>query len=319
MSNKSIEATTSRSAFGQIARMTIFPALALVMTLGLITTGAHGQKQSERRNTTTAARGGGGGGGGNPTPTPTPVPPNPLPTTAPAPGVILRESFGLADLWRPTGDKGKMKETYLHTPLNTFWLEYPGNKNTQWIAPVEGQTWRLCGASVNPYEMFSPIQMTYSNGCVASEWFDAPTQNPTALQPFRSPAGAYEITLNGYPAPIAGKYLALGLTGTATTYSNLENSGSIVLFLRPAPPYMNYTVLYELRAGGANGTLLASGETYFDGWNQMKLRYDQVTQTVSANVNGTELGSFVQPIAAPKYVGFEGVAIADNFVIQTLN
>lgn len=263
--------------------------------------------------------GGGGGGGGTPSPTPTPTPVNPLPTTAPAPGVILRESFGPAELWRPTGGKGTMKETYTHTPISSYWLEYPGSKDTQWIAPAEGQTWRFCAASDNPYEMFSPLQMTYANGCVASEWFDEPTVNPTALQNFVQPSTAYELTLNGWPAPIPGKYLALGLTNNGATYSNLENTGSLVLFLKPAPPYMNYTILYELRAGGLNGTLLASGETYFEGWNQMKLRYDPVTQTVSGSVNGTEFGSFVQPIDAPRYVGFEGIAIADNFVVTVLN
>ena len=51
----------------------------------------------------------------------------------------------------------------------------------------------------------------------------------------------------------------------------------------------------------------------------MKLRYDPVTQTVSGSVNGTELGSFFQPIADPRYVGFEGIGIADNFVVQLLD
>ena len=259
--------------------------------------------------------------GGGTTPTPTPTQTNPLPQTAPAPDIIYRESFGPADLFRPTGGKGTLKTTYLHTPVQGFWIEYPGNRNTQWIAPLEGQTWRLCGASINPYEMFSPIQMSFgsvNNGCIASEWFDAPTQNPTALMPFTAPNVPYEVSFNGYPAPIAGKYLALGLTNSAVTYSNLENSGSVVLFLKPAPPYMNYTILYELRVGGINGTLLASGETYFDGWNQMKLRYDPIAKTVGANVNGTELGTFPLDLGVPRYAGFEGIGIGDNFVIRTL-
>jgi hypothetical protein len=306
--------------------------LLLAMTLALLAALAPAQKGGRNgidANTTAAkGGGGGGGGGGNPAPAPTPVPTpvptpilNPLPVEAPAPGVILRESFGQADLWRPTGDKGKLKEDYVHTPLGTFWLEYPGNKTNQWLTPTEaeGQTWRFCGASDNPYEMFSPLQVTYANGCAASEWFDAVPQNPSALMPFRQPTVPYEITLNGWPAPIPGKYLALGLTSVAADYSALENSGSIVLVLKPAPPYMNWTVLYELRAGGLNGALLASGETFFDGgWNRMVLRYDPANKQVSASVNGMEMGPFSQTIAAPKYVGFEGVAIADNFVVRTL-
>lgn len=255
-----------------------------------------------------------GGGGGT-------VGPNPLPQTAPAPDVLYRESFGAAELLRPTGGKGVLKDVYAHTNIRNFWIEYPGSKNTAWITSDVGQTWRYCGASDNPYEMFSPIQMTlgmYMNGCVASEWFELPTTNPTALMPFTAPTVPYEVSFNGYPAPIAGKYLALGLTNSGTLYSNLETSGSVVLVLRPAPPYMNFSILYELRAGGMNGALLASGETYFDGWNRMNLRVDPVARTVSASVNETELGTFPLNIGAPKYAAFEGVGIGDNFVIRRL-
>lgn len=262
----------------------------------------------------------GGGGGTNPTPTPTPV--NPLPQTPPAPDVIYRESFGTGnDVSRPTGSKGTMKDTYLHTPIQNFWIEYPGSKNTAWIAPGEGQTWRFCGASINPYEMFSPVQFSFgyaNNGCVMSEWFDAPTQNPTALMPFTAPTVPYEVSINGYPAPIAGKYLALGLTNSSVTYSNLESSGDVVLFLKPVPPFQNQTLQYELRLGGKNGTLLASGETYFDAFSQLSLRYDPVSKAVNANVNGLNLGTFPLNLGTPRYAAFEGVAMADNFLIRKL-
>jgi len=319
--NLSIKTSHKKFGFAQRALLTSF---ALLIALALVASNSNGQKGSSKDGNTSSAKGGGGsggsgGGGGTPSPTPTPTPVNPLPTTAPAPGVILRESFGEAELWRPTGSRGTMKETYLHTSISSFWLEYPGNSNSQWIAPAQGQTWRFCGASVNPYEMFSPLQVTYSNGCVSSDATDSPTLNPSALQPFVSPAGAYEITLNGYPQGLSDKYLALGLTSSSATYSSLENSGSLVLFLKPMAPFRNTGIIYELRAGGLNGTLLASGESYFDAWNQMKLRYDPVTQTASASVNGVELGSFFQPIDTPRYVGFEGIGIADNFVVQLLN
>src|SRR4051812_13842358 len=79
---------------------------------------------------------GGGGGGGVTTPTP-----SPLPTTAPAADILMRESFGPGpDLVRPTGGKGTLKSTSLHTTLNGFWLEYPGSSKTQWITPDVGQT-----------------------------------------------------------------------------------------------------------------------------------------------------------------------------------
>lgn len=267
-----------------------------------------------------ANKGGSNGGGTKPTPTPTPV--NPLPQTPPAPDVIYRESFGTGnDVSRPTGSKGTMRDTYAHTPVQNFWIEYPGNKNTAWIAPGEGQTWRFCGASVNPYEMFSPIQFSFgfpNNGCVMSEWFDAPTQNPTALMPFTAPDVPYEVSINGYPAPIAGKYLALGLTNSSVTYSNLENSGDVVLFLKAAPPYQNFTLQYELRLGGINGMLLASGETYFDAFSRLIIRYDPVAKTVGASVNESDLGTFPVNLGVSRYAAFEGVAMADNFLIRKL-
>jgi hypothetical protein len=259
--------------------------------------------------------------GGGIVPTPTPVPVNPLPQTPPAPDVIYRESFGAADLFRPAGGKGQMKEVYAHQNIRSFWIEYPGNKNTNWIASDVGQTWRFCGGSENPHEMFSPIQMTlgmYMNGCVASEWFDVPTTNPTALMPVTLPNTPYEVSFNGYPAPIEGKYLAIGLTNSGALYSNLETSGNVVLVTRPTPPFMNFTLSYELRTGGMNGTLLASGETYFEGYNQINLRVDPVAHTVGGSVNGSDLGVHSLNIGSPRYAGFEGVGIGDNFVIRTI-
>ena len=250
------------------------------------------------------------------------VGPNPLPQTAPAPDVVYRESFGEGpELLRPSGGKGTLKTTYTHTPIQGFWLEYPGSKNTAWLAPSEGQTWRYCASSDNPYEMYSPIQMTngyYTNGCVASEWFDPPTVNPTALMPFTAPTVQYEIEFNGYPAPIDGKYLALGLTNSGTLYSNLATSASVVLLIKFALPTTDYRLIYELRAGGFNGTLLASGELFFDSWNRLKLRVDPVAKTVGASINDLEIGTFPLNIGAPKYAGFEGIGIGDNFVIRKL-
>src|SRR4051812_10781393 len=105
-------------------------AMAVLTAIILITSGAsYGQ---QRTSSNSANRGGTGGGGGGGTPTPTPTP-NPLPQDPPAPGVLYRESFGEADLYRPTGGKGDMRTTYLHTAIQGFWIEYPGSKNTNWI------------------------------------------------------------------------------------------------------------------------------------------------------------------------------------------
>jgi len=262
------------------------------------------------------ARGGGSGSGGGGT---TPSVSCTLPSTAPAADVIMRDSFGLAELFRPTGGKGTCRETYLHTPIQGFWLEYPGSKDTAWLAPSEGQTWRFCASSDNPLEMPSPIQVTWGNGCVASEWFDAPVVDiPSALMPFKAPATAYEISINGYPAPLPGMYVAIGLTGSSLLYSNLESSASVWLLLKPGPSFNNTTLIYELRVDGMNGPLLATGETPFYGFNELALSYDPVTKRLGGSVNDIDLGAYSLTIPTPKYIGFEGVGVLDNFVVRKL-
>ena len=68
-----------------------------------------------------------------------------------------------------------------------------------------------------------------------------------------------------------------------------------------------------------NGTLLASGETYFEGFNQMKLRIDPTNHTVGGSVNvDLNPGTHTLDIGNPRYAGFEGVGIADNFVVTEL-
>lgn len=260
------------------------------------------------------ASGGSGGGGGG-----TASGSSILPSTPPAPDVILRESFGAAELLRPTGGKGTLKDVFLHKPIQGFWLEYPGSKDTAWLAPSEGQTWRFAACSDNPYEMPSPLQVTYGNGCVASEWFDPVVDIPTALMAFRPPATAYEISINGYPAPLPNAYLAVGLTSSSLLYSNLESSASVWLALKPNAAFDSTTVRYELRADGMNGPVLASGETYFEGFNQISLRYDPVSKTVSGSVNGVALGMHQLTIPTPKYAGFEGIGILDNFVVRPVS
>ena len=129
-----------------------------------------------------ASASGGSGGGGTSTCDTTVV----LPTTAPAPDVILRESFGVGNLLRPAGGKGCLRNVTVHPSLQGFWLEYPGNKNTAWLASSTGQQWAFCGSSDNPYEMPSPLQTTYGNGCIVSFWADPVVDHPAALMPFQA-------------------------------------------------------------------------------------------------------------------------------------
>jgi hypothetical protein len=257
--------------------------------------------------------GGGGGGGGGGTVTPPATPPFNLPTTAPAPGVLLRESFGLAAGFRPQGDKGAMRDVGIHTSIAGYWLEYLGSKDTQWLTQTTGQSWKFAGCSDDPYELASPLQ-TPSNGCVASDWFDAVTSYPTALVPFAAPASGYELSMDGYPAPIANAYVAIGFTSSTLVASNLTTAGSLWLRVRNLG---SGPLSYELRTGSlATGALLASGTAGFPGWNRMSIRYAPATGTATLSIDGTVVGSYAAPISSPRYVAFEGVGILDNLVVR---
>ncbi len=259
-----------------------------------------------------ARGGGGGGGGGNTGGT------NPLPTEPPAPGVLMRESFGAAELLRPKGGNGTLREVYTHTSLAGFWIEWPGSKDTAWSTRESTQTWRFAGCTDDPNEMPSPIQVTYGNGCLSSEWFDGLIDFPTLLVPFNAPATAYAISLDAWPAPIPGAYVAIGLTESNLLESNLATSASVWLAMLPGPHLDNFTILYELRLNGRTGPILAAGETAFMGWNEIRLTYDPVAEVVGASINGIDLGSYPAPLRNPRSIGIEGVGVADNFVVREL-
>jgi hypothetical protein len=259
--------------------------------------------------------GGSGSGGGKTTaPAPAPAPIAVLPTTPPTPDTLMRESFGLADQARPAGGNGTSTPYQISKSITGFWIEYPGSKDTAWLAPAEGQTWRICAESTNPYEMPSPLQTTFGNGCIISEWRNAITIHPVALMPFKAPASPYEISINGFAAPLPSQYLGFGFTDASVLDSNLETSGTLWLALRSS----GTSVAYELRTNGMSGPVLAAGTTIPDPFTRLVLRYDPLTQTATALVNEAVLGTFPVALSSPRFVGIEGIGIADNFVVRKL-
>jgi hypothetical protein len=66
------------------------------------------------------------------------------------------------------------------------------------------------------------------------------------------------------------------------------------------------------------GPLLVTGKTFNNGWNEFTLRYDPVNTTLGGSVNGVDLGAYAIAIPTPRYIGFEGVGILDNFVVRNL-
>lgn len=260
------------------------------------------------------------GGGG----TPVAGAVNPLPTTAPAPGMLVRESFGPGpQQLRPKGGKGDMRSAFLHTTLGGFWVEWPGSKNTQWITPNGDQTWKFAGAGGNPRELPSPLQegdFGYE-GVAYSELFDVVTPVfPTALLPVNLPtATRWALSLEGYPTAVPDSYLGLGLTDSGATLSNLTGAARVALLLRPPADGTGPAPLrWELWSGGVTRTLLASGSTDDVAFNHLELRYDPQAQLLEASVNDQAVGPFPLALGVPRYAAFEGLGLADNFVLRTL-
>jgi hypothetical protein len=262
---------------------------------------------------------GGTGGGGTNTCDLTPV----LPGIAPFPDIIIRESFGPGpNNVRPAGGKGCNQPVFQKPYIGGYWSEFPGTKNSAWIAPPETtQTWRICSVSDNIYEMPSPLQTVY-NGCITSPWFDHVLTRPTMLLPFTQPAGAYEMHLDmwlGLGDPTY--YEAFGVTDSAVTDRNLESVGGIWFeignhtSLTDPVLYMTYNV----HVNGRTGPILATGVIPWSAWLPVNLRYNPATGNASASVNGIELGTFYAgAIKAPKYVGIEGVGNADDLVVRNI-
>lgn len=264
--------------------------------------------------------GGGGGGGGGGETTPPPATTSPLPTTAPAPDILMRESFGPGpDYVRPKGGKGELRSSNVHETIGGFWVEYPGSKNTAWITPDGDQTWKFAsvGGYLDPYELPSPLQPNeYTQGVAFSEYFDAVTQYPTALLPITPPSTPWAVSLEGYPPPIPGAYIALGLTSSGSQLSNLTTVAQAALILRYTTPYQWGPMSYELRIGG---TVVATGTTDDLTYNRLELMVEPASGRLSASVNGVSLGSFPASLGAPRYAAFEGIGLVDNFVMRKVS
>src|SRR6185503_15035206 len=162
-----------------------------------------------------------------------------LPTTPPAPGILMRESFGLGPDFteaRPAGGNGLLKIDFSEKSLNGFWIEYPGSSKSQWIAPDTGQIIEFCGSN-NPHELPSPLQAPGSGGCALSPWFHPPNSNPTALMPITValPTAGYELDVDMVPSPFPGTYVAMGFTNSNVLHSNLATSGALWLRLDVSP------------------------------------------------------------------------------------
>jgi len=244
-----------------------------------------------------------------------PAAPSNMPTTAPAPGVIYRESFGADNQWRPAGGKGTPKYVAISQSIAGFWAEWPNNNNVAWIEGDAVEAWQWAGCSTNANQMPSPIDLEPFNGCIFSSETHGMIAPPSALLPFSAPTTPYEFSIDGYPRPVAGAYIAMGFTNSRVTSKALANSGSLWLKVdnamnNPGPMH------YELRLNGMTGPVLASGDEGYPGFNPMKLKVDPVAKTVTLTINNVVIGTYSANIAPPSYLAIEGYGMFDNLVVS---
>lgn len=261
---------------------------------------------------TQAFASGGAGGGGS-----TPPPFNPLPTTPPSPDIVLRESFGPGPgpAWaRPQGGNGNLRSIFAGTGLAGIWLEYPGSKSAAWATPDIGAGWHFAGASINPYEIPSPIQPDPFNGVAYSQWADGILSYPDAIIPFRGVATKYSVSAEVFPGVLTGAYVALGLTASGALQANLQSSGQIWLLLAQDAPFDGLHGHYELRIGAQ---LLSSGPVWLQGFTPVTIVVDPVAQTVSAAVNGIDLGTYAARVS-PSFLALEGQGWADDVIVRSV-
>lgn len=250
---------------------------------------------------------------------------NPLPTTAPAPDIVVRESFGPGPAGiRPKGGKGDLRSTFIGTTLGGFWVEWPGNKNNAWITGSGEATWKFTASSNggpdwDPYELPSPLEVDTFYGQVFSDVSDGVSGGyPTALLPVAWPTTGWSMSIEGLlwsQSPTS--YIALGVTDSGTTLSNLVSSSRVTLLVRPTGDGM--AVVWELWQGGGTRTLLGSGVVADESLNQLRLDYRPATQQLTVLVNGVPVGTRTVNLGVPRYAAFEGHGIVDNFVIRKVD
>ena len=263
------------------------------------------------------------GGGGTPV-----VGTNPLPTSAPAPGVLVRESFGPGAAGiRPKGGKGDLRSTFIGTTLGGFWTEWPGNKNNAWITGSGEATWKFTagsngGPNFNTNELPSPLEVDQGFGVVAGQVFSDVSDGtsgglPTALLPVTWPTTAWSVSIDSMLwVNTASSYVALGLTDSSATLSNLLTASTVTVLIRRTP--LASTLDWELWKSGTPRVLLASGMVDEFGLNELRLSYDPVAKQLAVQVNGTPGGTFAVDIGRPRYAAFEGIGMVDNFVVRKL-
>ncbi|MGZ6126102.1 MAG: hypothetical protein ACXWLR_14130 [Myxococcales bacterium] len=90
--------------------------------------------------------------------------------------------------------------------------------------------------------------------------------------------------------------------------------GQIWMLLSQVAPFNGTSGSYEVRVGAE---VVTSGPVVLEGFTPVSLVVDPAAQTVSATVNGTDLGTFAARVA-PSYLALEGQGWADDVIVRSV-
>jgi hypothetical protein len=96
--------------------------------------------------------------------------------------------------------------------------------------------------------------------------------------------------------------------------SNLAAGGQFWLLLSQVAPFNGMNGYYELRVGTQ---VVASGAAFLQGFTPVSLVVDPVAQTVSATLNGIDLGTYAARVS-PSFIALEGQGWVDDLIVRTL-
>lgn len=128
--------------------------------------------------------------------------------------VLIQDSFRLVP--RPHGDRGRIRDVFIHTGLQDFWTILPGVAGARWSAPADDPKWIFSASSIDALEW--PEPEPGFNGTASGQAHSA------ALIPFTLPSSSVTahvevVQFYGFPDG-----LKLGFTASSVLSDNFSIS-----------------------------------------------------------------------------------------------
>jgi hypothetical protein len=272
-------------------------------------------------------------------PTETLVPPPLTPAFEPGaagqPGtVLIRETFGTALGARQAGN-GALKSMFVGNhadELRSLWAEYSSVVGNAWMATAADQSWTRALISVkNDSEGVSRMDSRQNEEYVSA--FGGPDNinlSPAALLKFSPPTKPYEVSADfviGGDGP--QDFWSLGFSSSIALTNNFGTNGQAWIRVRRTG-FRNSntgiaTLLVELRTNGTRGefkSMLVDHTRAHGPFYSTVVRYNPMTNMVSATFDGMSVGIIPYQITNVATVGFESSPHGggtDNFTVRLSN